>query len=143
MSETQILLLIYAWNSCPVPGINILRSMVAVGREFSFPIDFSIGKNDKLFSARGTIMSYSKELDSRLDSCHEIVMLLIKEQQSWHCKLINSCRHDHRIYNEGDIVFTRYATQSNSKRQTRTRQEAYAPLHQPLADCQVVGWRIL
>jgi hypothetical protein len=36
-----ILLLSYAWNSCPVPGTDISRSMVAVGREFAFPIDFS------------------------------------------------------------------------------------------------------
>ncbi len=36
-----ILLLIYAWNSCLVPGTDISRSMVAVGREFAFPIDFS------------------------------------------------------------------------------------------------------
>ena len=37
-----ILLLIYAWNSSPVPGTDISRrSMVAVGREFAFPINFS------------------------------------------------------------------------------------------------------
>jgi hypothetical protein len=34
-----ILLLIYAWNSCPVPGTDISRSPIAVGREFAFPID--------------------------------------------------------------------------------------------------------
>jgi hypothetical protein len=32
-----ILLLIYAWNSCPVPGTDISRSLVALGHEFSFP----------------------------------------------------------------------------------------------------------
>ena len=36
-----ILLLIYAWNSSPVPGTDISRSMVAVRREFAFPINFS------------------------------------------------------------------------------------------------------
>ena len=38
-----ILLLIYAWNSCPVLGTAISRSLVAVHREFSFPINFSAG----------------------------------------------------------------------------------------------------
>ena len=38
-----ILLLLYAWNSCPVPGTDISHSLVAVGREFAFPIDFSSG----------------------------------------------------------------------------------------------------
>ncbi len=35
-----ILLLLYAWNSCPVPGMDISRSLVAVGLEFAFPINF-------------------------------------------------------------------------------------------------------
>jgi hypothetical protein len=34
-----ILLLLYAWNSCPVPGTDIFRSLVAVGCEFAFPIN--------------------------------------------------------------------------------------------------------
>ena len=53
-----ILLLIYAWNSCPVPGTDISRSMVAVGCEFAFPIDFSTGKHAKLYSVPGTVESY-------------------------------------------------------------------------------------
>ncbi len=40
-----ILLLLYAWNSCPIPGTNISRSLIAVGREFAFPIDYSTDKH--------------------------------------------------------------------------------------------------
>jgi hypothetical protein len=40
-----LLLLLYAWNSCLVPGTNISCSLVAVGREFAFPIDYSVGKH--------------------------------------------------------------------------------------------------
>jgi hypothetical protein len=36
-----ILLLLYAWNSCPIPGTVISCSLFAVGREFAFPIDYS------------------------------------------------------------------------------------------------------
>jgi hypothetical protein len=36
-----LLLLLYAWNSCLVPGTNISRSLVAVGCKFAFPIDYS------------------------------------------------------------------------------------------------------
>ncbi len=57
-----ILLLIYAWNSCPVPGTNISCSMVAVGCKFAFPIDFSTGKHAELYSALETVKSYSNEL---------------------------------------------------------------------------------
>jgi hypothetical protein len=45
-----ILLLIYAWNSCPVPGTDISRSLVAAGCEFQFPINFSSGKDGALTS---------------------------------------------------------------------------------------------
>ena len=43
-----ILLLLYAWNSCPVPGTNISRSLVA------FPNDFSSGKHWELTSSPST-----------------------------------------------------------------------------------------
>jgi len=102
-----ILFLIYAWNSCPVPGTDISRSMVAVGRKFAFPIDFSFGKLAELYSAPGTVESYSKEL--------EVAMLLVKEQRCWHCELINPRRRDHRIYSVGDIDFSRRATRFDSK----------------------------
>jgi hypothetical protein len=72
-----ILLLIYAWNSCPVPGTNISRSLVAVGREFSFPIDFSAGKHAELYSSPGTVQSYAKELAARLSACRKIAELLV------------------------------------------------------------------
>ncbi len=35
-----LLLLLYAWNSCPVPGTKISRSLVVVGQEFAFLIDY-------------------------------------------------------------------------------------------------------
>jgi hypothetical protein len=60
-----ILLLIHAWNSWPVPGTDISCSMVAVGQEFSFPINFSTGKHAKLYSAPGTVESYARNLVSQ------------------------------------------------------------------------------
>ncbi len=71
-----ILLLIYAWNLCPVPGTDISRSMVANGHEFAFLIDFSTGKHAKLYLMPGTIKSYSWELAIRLSSCLEIADLV-------------------------------------------------------------------
>ena len=38
-----IFLLLYVWNYCPVPVTEISCSLVAVGREFAFPIDYSSG----------------------------------------------------------------------------------------------------
>jgi hypothetical protein len=74
-----ILLLIYAWNSCPIPGTDISSSLVAVGREFQFPIDFTSGKHIKLMSAPGAIISYSRKLATCLSACHQIVSILVEE----------------------------------------------------------------
>ncbi len=86
-----ILLLIYVWNSCPVPGTDISCSMVAVGHEFAFPINFSTQKHAKLTSAPGTVESYSRELATRLNACLEVAMLLVREHCAWHQDLVNSC----------------------------------------------------
>jgi hypothetical protein len=40
-----ILLLLYAWNSCPILGIDISCSLVALGQELAFPIDYSTNKH--------------------------------------------------------------------------------------------------
>ena len=111
-----LLLLLYAWNSCPVPGTDISRSLVAVGREFAFPIDFSSGKHWQLTSSPATVESYSKELATRLSFCREIADILVSEQRDWHRALVNSRRPDPRVYSPGDIVFARRATRSDASR---------------------------
>jgi hypothetical protein len=74
-----IILLIYAWNSCPVPNTNISCSLVAVGCKFQFPIDFSSENHIELMSAPGTIISYSSKLATRLNACHQIALTLMEE----------------------------------------------------------------
>ncbi len=98
------MLLLYAWNSCPVPGTDISRSLVAVGREFAFPIDYSSGKHWELTSSPSTVVSYSRELATRLSACLEIAKLLVEEQRSYHRELINARRPDPHEYSIGDIV---------------------------------------
>ncbi len=88
-----ILLLLYAWNSCPVPGTDISRSLVAIGREFAFPIDYSSGKHWELTSS----------------PCQEIAKLLVEEQRSYHRELINAHRPDPHIYSIGNFAFARRA----------------------------------
>jgi hypothetical protein len=58
----SLLLLLYAWNSCPVLGTDISCSLVAVGREFAFPINYSSSKHWELTSSPATVESYSKDL---------------------------------------------------------------------------------
>ncbi len=100
-----ILLLLYAWNSCPVPGSDISCSLVAIGHEFTFPIDFSSGKHWELTSLPSTVVSYSKKLATCLAVCRQVAELLVQEQCSYHHELINARRPNPHIYSIGDIVF--------------------------------------
>ena len=79
-------------HSCPVPGTDISRSLVAVGCEFQLPIDFSSGKAAALISAPGSVKSYSRLLAECLSACHEVALLLVREQRCWHRELVNSRR---------------------------------------------------
>jgi hypothetical protein len=46
-----IILLLYAWTLCPIPGTDVNCSLVAVGQEFAFPIDYPTNKYWKLTSS--------------------------------------------------------------------------------------------
>jgi hypothetical protein len=109
-----ILLLLYAWNSCPIPGTDISQSLVAVGREFAFPIDYSTNKHWELTSSPTSVESYSRDLATRLSALREVAHLLVKEHRDYHRELINSRRPDPRTYSVGDIVFARRATRSDA-----------------------------
>jgi hypothetical protein len=120
-----ILLLIYAWNSCLIPGTDILRSLVAVKCEFAFPIDYSAGKHWELFSSPSTVTTYSKDLTMRLTTCRAIAELLVKEHCAYHRKFINANRPNPRVYAVGNIVFARQAVWSDA-RQERVDKLQYA-----------------
>ncbi len=101
-----ILLLLYAWNSCPIPGTNISRSLVAIGREFAFPINYLTNKHWESTSSPSSVESYFKDLAICLEALCEVDQFLVHEHRAYHCKLINSRRPDPRIYSIGNIVFT-------------------------------------
>ena len=112
-----ILLLLYAWNSCLIPGTDISRSLVAVGREFAFPIDYSTEKHWELVSSPNTVTTYSKDLATRLAATREVAELLVKEHRDYHHEFINTNRPNPRIYAIGDIVFARRAVRSDKRRE--------------------------
>jgi hypothetical protein len=100
-----ILLLLYAWNLCPVPGTDISCSLIAVGQEFAFPINFSSRKHWELASSASTVVSYSKELATWLSACRDVAKLLVKEAHTYHREYVNAHRPNQRIYSVDDILF--------------------------------------
>ncbi len=111
-----ILLLLYAWNSCPIPGMDISRSLIAVRCEFAFPFDYSTNKPWELTSLPSTAESYSQDLATCLSALREVAHLLIQERHAYHRELISSCRPDPRTYSVGNVVFARRAVHSDSSK---------------------------
>jgi hypothetical protein len=83
VAHKVILLLLYVWNSCPIPGTNISHSLVAAGRKFAFPIDKLTNKHWESTSSLNSLESYSQDLATCLIILHEVAHLLVQEQ--WAC----------------------------------------------------------
>jgi hypothetical protein len=111
-----ILLLLYAWNSAPIPGTDISRCFVALGRKFQFPINFSVNKHMELTSTPASVTSYLHDVVTRLLALREVADLLVEEQRAYHCEFINSRWPDPKLYSIGDMVFACQATRSNAGR---------------------------
>ena len=101
-----ILLLPYAWNSAPIPGTDLSRSFVAIGREFQFPIDFSADKHWEL--------TYATDLAAHLRASREVAKIFVEEQSSMHREFINAHRQDPKVYSVNDVVFACRSIQSDS-----------------------------
>jgi hypothetical protein len=100
-----------------IPGTDISRSLVAVGREFAFPIDYSTEKHWELVSSPNTVTTYSKDLAKRLAATRKVAELLVKEHRGCHREFINANRPNPWIYAIGDIVFARQAVRSDKRRE--------------------------
>ncbi len=112
--EAILFLLVYAWNSDLIPGIDLLRSFVTLGREFQFPIDLTANKHFKLTSTPSTVSSYSRDLGKHLSDLCEVASLLVMEQRVYHQEIINLRRPNPKIYSVSDIVFAHQAVHSNA-----------------------------
>jgi hypothetical protein len=89
--------------------------MVAVRREFAFPIDFFTDKHWELTSSPPAVESYPKSLILSLRACRDIAQLLVSEYRAFHRELVNSRgRHDPWVFWIGDIVFASQATRSDA-----------------------------
>ena len=110
-----ILMSLYAWNSAPVVGTDISRSLLVTGREFSFPIDFSHEQHQILTSTPRKVASFAAEQATLLECGQKLAKELVQVQRDWHREYINQRRPDPRQYAIGDRVFVRRAVKSVKK----------------------------
>ena len=108
-----ILMALYAWNLAPIPGTDLSRSLVVVGREFHFPIDFSAKKHYELTSDPKKINTFAHQQATLLLASREIAKILVQEHRALHREFVNARRPDPRLFAIGDKVFARRSVQSS------------------------------
>jgi hypothetical protein len=72
-----ILLLLYAWNSAPIPGTDISCCFVALGREFQFPHGTYFQPLPRPFLIRATLLLIYSAL-------REVARFLVGKQRAYH-----------------------------------------------------------
>ena len=73
----------YAWNSAPIDGPDILRSVPAIGRELHFPMDINLSALPKLAHNSGqTALDYLKLTDSSRHFSSSILKILIEDRRT-------------------------------------------------------------
>jgi hypothetical protein len=108
--------LTYAWNFCPVLGTDLSRSLLTVGREYHFPIDFAASRKITFESSAAETKSFADGLSELLTKSREIYTILISEHRAAHRELRNSQINNPREFKVGDVVFTNVQVQSKKEK---------------------------
>ena len=105
----------YAWNSSPIDGTDIIRSVPAVGRPFRFPFDLSLSPTPTPTSNQASDVHAFLRLSSPTTQFAERVLrLLTEERRAIHRERANESRSvvNFRV---GDLVTARVQVTSNAK----------------------------
>lgn len=104
----------YAWNSSCIDGTDISRSVVAVGREFKFPLDIAL--SDAPTPVDGSVFAVHAFLRLAQENSQfatKILQLLTEERRSYHRERANETRNQ-QLFALGDLVMVRVAVQSQA-----------------------------
>jgi hypothetical protein len=101
----------YAWNSAPVATTDLSRSLIVLGRECHFSIDFTSRKDITFDVEKAGIQSYTSSMFELLEKCQTVFKMLIQEHLAYYCELCKSQINSPRKFKVGDIVFARVQVQ--------------------------------
>ena len=116
--KRTVLLSAYSWNSAPIDGTDIIRSIPAVGRVFRFPFDASVCPIPPLNDSNNSqLLQYLRDIGSESTFATSILRVLIEDRREQHRLRHNSTKTP-QYFKPGDIV--RAHIQVNSKSDTGT-----------------------
>eukprot|EP00978_Attheya_sp_CCMP212_P043278 scaffold279742_cov28-Attheya_sp.AAC.1 len=119
-----VIFAMYGWNSQPVAGTYLIRSFVAKGRVFPFPIDLALDDRpptNQLFEGQPAIM-HSEAMYPMLKKQREVLSALNKARREHHRALKNKSRLP-RTFEPGEIVIVRRETQTNMDQGVFAKQQ--------------------
>jgi hypothetical protein len=106
----------YAWNSAPVTGTDLSRSLVVTGREFRFPIEYTPSKHIDFNPSTRSVESFAQNQEQLLSKSRDVFKILIHEHRAMHREYVNSNRPDPLAFQVGDIVFAQRTVKSDKKK---------------------------
>ena len=89
-----VLFALYAWNAGPVDGTNISQSVVAIGREFPFPIDLS-PSSSRLGTSEG---------QQSLDHFEDAYPLMLRQRELFNILVYESRLRHRELRNKGNLM---------------------------------------
>jgi hypothetical protein len=108
----------YAWNSSPIDGTDIVRSVPAVGRPFRFPFDISLSTPPTPTENQGLdVHGFLRFAQPTAQFSEQVLRLLTDERRSSHRERANASRTQ-ITFQPGDLVMARVQVQSNSSTST-------------------------
>ena len=94
----------YAWNSAPIDGTDVVRSVAAVGREFRFPLDVELSPSPTLNDeTNSNLFQYLRDTAADSAFALSIVQILIEERRLAHQERHNAGKKQ-PDFQVGDIV---------------------------------------
>ena len=97
----------YAWNSAPIDGTDIFRSIPAIGRELRFSIDIPSTTLPQLTTNQAdSVVNYLRLTDSSKRFATEILKILIEDRRTVYRERINNQRNV-ISFDVGDVVMAR------------------------------------
>lgn len=114
----------YSWNAAPIDGTNLVRSFVAKGRDFPFPLQIAEEVNPaRLPPGQGEEAIAHLETNFPLWAKQSVMLqTLIAERRERHREMRNNSRKQ-REFQPGDLVIIRKQVQSQAAEQAPAKQK--------------------
>ncbi|GFH46278.1 hypothetical protein CTEN210_02752 [Chaetoceros tenuissimus] len=105
----------YAWNSAPVHGTDISRSLIAIGRDLMFPLDMELRPLPSLNeSNQSELYEYLRSMSNNSKFATEVAKILIEERRKSMRDRVNSSK-TLPTFKVGDVVKVHIQVQSSAE----------------------------